>query len=166
MMGVIIKYRGATPKIAKRKLPRILKEAFRLTLSFWHKSMRPKHFTKAGATEYGYDKRSGERGSGRAFKGSYTQKKLRKFGHTKPLVYTGESMNLSRIRDVRSTSKGGRVVMRVPTFNRRPKGKKRSMREEMTQVSVKERNQLVRIFERAVDAQIKRVRDTETVRIN
>lgn len=78
----------------------------------------PKHFTKAGAREYGYKPRKGESGSGRRFEKSYTWRKLRKFSHTLPLVYSGELrketlFGSQKIR-VTSTSKESTVHIGLP----------------------------------------------------
>ena len=47
------------------------------------------------ARNYRYAKRSGERGSGRKFRGSYTERKLKLFGHTRPLELSGEGKRLA-----------------------------------------------------------------------
>ena len=74
-----------------------------------------KHFTKAAYSLYGYAPRSGDRSSGRGFYGSYQYRKLRKFSHTLPLVWSGELRRLTLFgaRDVRATSTGGNAKVRI-----------------------------------------------------
>lgn len=162
-----IKYQGAVPRLAQRELRRLLRDSFEDAGVFWHRMFRRKHFTKAGAREYGYTPRKGEqagRGS-KAFRRSHTGRKLRQFGHTLPLVFTGQSRQLTRIRDIRATSKGVRIVMRAPGLNRRPRGGRINLREEMTRVSIRERDALVKRFDRQLGTKLRRLKASETVTI-
>ena len=77
----------------------------------WAQKIVPKHFTYAAKSEYNYLPRRGESGSGRGFKNSYTAKKLAKFGHTLPLVYSGELRESTRVYRVRATSKSVTVTL-------------------------------------------------------
>lgn len=109
----------------RRRFAKHQKEGFLRLGATWHKQFRPKHFTRRGAAEYGYDRRTRR----------YTATKMRRFGHADPLVFTGESRTLAKARRLTGTSKGSRLTMNVPALNRRPKGKKQSMRDEMTVTS-------------------------------
>lgn len=144
MIKITIKEIQPTPRGMKRELGRCLKAMWADMGVMWHREFRPKHFTAAGAREYGYQPRSGERGSrgSKAFKSSYTGRKLRQKGHTLPLVWSGLSRTFTRMRDVRSTSKGARVVMNPPALNLRPKGGTIDMRDELTRISIRERHGL------------------------
>jgi hypothetical protein len=113
----------------------------------WHVDYRKKHFTHGATREYNYTPRKGEAGSGRRFKGSYTAKKLAAKGHTKPLVYTGESERLTRLRDVRATFKGARVVLKANKLNFRAKNSRINMRREMTTISNAEAEHLTRYLQ-------------------
>lgn len=146
------------PVLPKRELRRILKIAYARIGAKWHTEMRPLHFTNRATGRYGYDPRKGESGGGRQFKGSYTARKLKKFGHTKPLVWTGRSQLLTRIRDVRATSKGARVVMRAPALNFRSKGSTIDMREELTSVTTQEAGILGRKFAAVMERSIGKIR--------
>jgi len=157
-----IKYHGAMP--GTRRFAAFLNRAKRGAWSdaglFWHKKLRPKHFTNRGATEYGYQPREGERNRpGRAgFKRSYTGRKLRQFGHTRPLEYTGHSRALTRLRDVRTLTKGRgvRVVLHSPGYNRRATGSSIRMAAELTTISEREANQIVRLWNRSLERRLKR----------
>ena len=145
---------GPMPKELIKRLPKFKKEAFIEAGKLWHRHYRPKHFTLKGAREYGYAPRSGERGSGRGFKGSYTARKLKKFGHTRPLVYTGESAQLARILDVRGTSKGSRTIIHARGFNRRNPKSEINMRDEMTRISDREAQQLTGFIGRMMNREM------------
>lgn len=158
---------GATPRHLLKEWRAISKKAWFQTGRFWHQTMRPKHFTKAGALEYGYIKRKGEgaaRGSGR-FRRSYTGKKLKRFGHDLPLVYTGISRLATSARDIRASSRGVRIVMKAPNLTKRHPKSQIDMRKEMTTISTKEGKQLARFHGRQLDRGFKRITRTSTTRI-
>lgn len=161
-----IRERGPTPLIMAKELRPAQKNGFEIIGKVWHKNSRPKHFTKAGAREYGYTPRVGDRGSGRRFHGSYTEEKLKSFGHTKPLVFTGLSERFTRVEDVRTTSKGGRVVMNAPAFNFRNPNSKIDMRAEMTEVSSAEQSGLVELYDGALDRMLNRIMTRRATRIS
>lgn len=81
----------------------------------------PVHFTKRGYSLYGYAKRHGDSGGnlrGRAFRSTYQGRKLRLFGHTLPLVYTGElrRLTLYGLPRVTATARSGvgKVLIHLP----------------------------------------------------
>lgn len=75
-------------RLARRQVNDVIRDALEAMILHWRRRYLPKHFTKAGAREYGYQPRGGERNP--LVKGSYTNRKLRLFSHTLPNVYTGE----------------------------------------------------------------------------
>lgn len=144
IVSVNITYAGAVGRILRREWNGILKNAWAAVGRYWHTMYRPKHFTHAGATEYGYEKR----------KSRYERRKLRRYGHTYPLVFSGMSRNLARLQDVRPYATGGnsptgksgvRIVLHSPGLNRRPKTGTINMRDEMTRVSRREMRELLSI---------------------
>jgi len=161
MIGQIkIRERGPTPGLLKRGFNAMKQKCFHAALTFWHRELLQKHFTSAGAMEYGYTPRKRQwRGS---FKMSYVGRKLREKGHAKPLVWSGESMALTRMRDVRATSKRGVCVIRAPGFNRRNPHSQINMREELTRVSTSDASRMVRTYERKLDAELRAYRATQT----
>lgn len=72
---------------------------------FHFENFLPLHFTHAGAARYGYRKRQLK----------YERQKRRRFGHTYPLVFSGESQRqaLSGAR-IMATPKGARSMVTVP----------------------------------------------------
>lgn len=143
MYTVALKTEGPTPRLLKRVLNDCHRDAAANMGSFWHERFREKHFTNAASSEYGYHPRQGERGRpSKKFSSSYTGRKLREKGHTRPLVYTGESERRTRQLDVRATAKRGearvRVVLHAPALNFRYAGSPIDMRDEVTTVSQRE----------------------------
>ncbi len=106
LVGFMVKYSGAVPGACKRHLNDIKRDSFIAAGEEWHDDSSAGHFTNAGAQKYGYAKRQGEQAgtSGGRFWNSYTGQKKKKFGHTRPLRWSGDSEDLARIRDVRATS--------------------------------------------------------------
>src|SRR5687767_8112515 len=111
MIGVVaIRKQGATPGVLAKQLYDIQRGCFGKIGNYWHQTHLPEHFKNSAKSRYPevYKPRRRERDNEhpKGFHRSYTGKKLRRFGHTLPLVFTGESRRLAQIRDVRATSKG------------------------------------------------------------
>lgn len=155
MIRINLIERGPTPRGMRRALNRLMKESWEQTGIYWHRTLRPKHFTPSGAAEYGYRSRTTR----------YTYRKLRKFHHRNPLQYTGTGKALTRPRDVRSTRKGVRVVMRANVFNLRPRGGRINMREELTRISIGEKKDIERRMEKDLERRLKRIPHRETRRL-
>jgi hypothetical protein len=65
--------------------------------------------------------RQGERGTGtKFFKKSYTGRKLHKWGHTRPLEWSGVTRARASVLDVKATSKGGKLITHVNVLNFHP----------------------------------------------
>lgn len=168
MISIGIECVGAVPRMMKRELNAIKKTCFELIGVYWHRHFRPKHFTHAGAREYGYAARKGERGnmgSTKLFQRTYTGRKLKRFGHTLPLVYTGMSRQLSRIRRIRATPKRVRVAIKAPAFNRHVRNSQVNMREEMETVSRGEGRTLSRVYQHRMMERLDRMRRRERIRV-
>lgn len=85
----------------------LLAKAWEAAGEYWHREILAKHFTHAGAAEYGYAPRTVK----------HNWRKLRKFGHTYPNVFTGEMKHqVMRARELQTTSRGGKVILYGPTY--------------------------------------------------
>jgi hypothetical protein len=85
----------------------------------YHRELRPKRFTREHAKEAGFQPRAGENlawGS-KAFWKSYTGRKLKKYGHTLPLVFTGRTRDRAQMATITSTSNRGQVKYQVNVLN-------------------------------------------------
>lgn len=170
MIGaIIIKDTGATPRGMRRHARRITKEALAKTAAYHHRQFMHKHFTKAGAAEYGYSPRKGEQSGigSKAFFRSYTGRKQRMKGHTLPLVWSGESRELAKIRDIRSTSNKARIVQHARGLNRRHPNSQVRMQDEIRAISDAEVQSDIQQFDRHYRRGIQQLRGrvNKTVRI-
>ena len=166
MTGITINFRGPHPGMGKREWNNLVREMFHHLGIIWHKDFRAKHFTRRGASEYGYAPRSGERGNipPQGFHRSYTGQKLKRFGHTRPLVFTGESERATRQRDIRATATSKRAKVRVhlhaPKLNFRNPKSKTNPGEEVRTISRKEARALTRGGAKNLSASLRRYRKT------
>lgn len=158
-IGLKIRYEGAVPGVglSQRRFNNLKKRAWTATGKYWFEHFRPKHFTKAGAVEYGYKKRKGEDygTTGKSFWRSYTGRKQKKFGHTLPLVYSGELRDNSTIASIHATYKGVRVALPwAQKANFRYAGSDINMAQELTRVSPAEERILAEVFDDELQRQI------------
>jgi len=162
--AITIRERGATPRGMGKIMREATKAGYEAAGIWWHNECRPKHFTREAYQLYQYTPRQGESGTGtKIFKKSYTGRKLKKFGHTNPLVYTGVSERLTRARDVRATSKGVRIVMSAPALNFRPKGGRINMVNELRErFTGREVSMVAKIVDRVIDNKLKTANETST----
>ena len=165
-----IKYQGAAPgNIGQREYNEFVRMMFRAMGVEWHDSYRAKHFTRAGASEYGYAPREGERGNvpPEGFRRSYTGQKLRTEGHTRPLVLSGESEQQTRRKDIRATATKRRAKVRVhlhaPKLNFRNPHSKTHPVIEMTTISRQEKTPLKRAGSAVLAAEMKAYRKRRRV---
>lgn len=144
---------AATPKVRRDALRAGLEVVARL----WHERYKMLKFSNAASRRYNLKPRMGEPGSGRKFKGSYTEAKLKRkangqgvraIGETKPFVWSGNSRERARSANkvnakAASASRGyAESIVDVPTLNLRPKNGRIRLREEFEQVIEEERRAL------------------------
>ncbi len=134
---------------------------------FWHRKLRLKHFTPAGAREYRYQPRKGQTGNAHpfGFRRSYTGIKLRTHGHTNPLEFSGETKALSAAARIVATSKGVRVsypALRKLNF-RNPHSKIR-MADEYRNVSDAETRKIEKLHARSLELRFGKTRLVRTVK--
>lgn len=138
-----VNYKDFNLRLARRERNNIHREVMYLVAFFWHREFRPKHFTHAGATEYRYTERSP----------LYNRKKLRRFGHTYPLVFTGDSKLATEanvtIRAIATSNKArGIVKMRAPNLSRLGRDGSRTpivAVDELRRVSDRETRQIAEV---------------------
>jgi hypothetical protein len=85
----------------------------------YHRELRPKRFTKEHAAEAQYKPRAGEtlQWGSKAFWRSYTGRKLKKYGHTLPLVFSGRTRDRAQMATITSTSNRGQIRYQVNALN-------------------------------------------------
>lgn len=163
-----IRYSGPVPgkNLKVKEWNEILRDGWFSIGRMWHRLYVPRHFTKAGAREYRYTPRKGESGSGRRFKGSYVARKIKRWGHALPLVWTGESRALAKYAVFRANKK--RVKVQMPglrKLNFRPRGGRINMVAEMQTVSDYERRKLEVELERFIDRRFREFKMDKRLRL-
>lgn len=132
-IGLTIRLRGVEA-LRKKEVNDILKESFHLMGLRWWKLYLPQHFGDQAQRRYGYARRSGQQFNARPRKGSYQAKKLRAFGHQRPLEFTGEAKRQA-LASPRITSTRDKVTIRLPRkFNWRATGSQVRMADEIRAV--------------------------------
>ena len=133
------------PTVSKKEFNEWLQNSYIVTLLHWHEKMRPKHFQETATAEYGYLDR----------KATYEDRKREQQGHTRPLVWSGDSERATERFQVRATSKSGRLSMDAGNLTFTPKNKKVPMRDELTVVTAEEERKLADIMDRDIARQMR-----------
>jgi len=169
---ILIRFKGF-PSPRRGAAGKQLRAALKLTWfdvgRFWHRRIRPKHFTPEGGREYKYTARQGSNRSpgGKGFNRSYTGRKLRQKGHRNPLVWSGQTRALTRIQRITSTSKGVRINLTAAArkLNLRPSGWTVSLGDEMVRVSSKDARMIEDVMNRLLNRRLNENRDAGTIEI-
>jgi hypothetical protein len=134
----------------------VLKDAFHELGVRWRKIYLPQHFGDGAAARYQYAPRAGQAGNARGkYKSSYTARKERLFGHTRPLEYHGDTKR-EALSDFRVTAT--RYYCRIPLprrLNLRSPGQKADMGAEVRKVLVSEKAELAKHFKKMLVAGLK-----------
>lgn len=103
---VLVRFEGSFAA-SKSQMREARKLALHQAGRFWYRFILGKHFTHAGATEYQYQERSPK----------YRLYKLRRYGHTYPLVKTGQlKRSVMSTEDIRVSSNKVSVVLHGPKY--------------------------------------------------
>jgi hypothetical protein len=172
-LGIQIRYTGFTPRdddFTQRQWNNVKRAAWEDCGMFWLKDIRPKHFTVAGAREYGYTPRSGEGQSGKLFWRSYTGRKQKSKGHTRPLVWSGELEELSKTGRITATATANRSHCKVALSaarkaNFRHPSSRIDMADELTRASEADAKAVSVELDRRMGHYLHAVRDARTITI-
>lgn len=164
-LRVIIRERGRTPRRLKKAFNEASKKAWYDTVVYWHLMYRDKRFTEQHGLEARYMKRKGEllpRGS-KAFRRSYTGKKLAMQKHTRPLEFSGETRRKVKFANITSTSKGGKASYAgASKFSfKHPKSRIR-MQEEFRRITDREALDLGQYYDQRLDHWLTVVSEQQT----
>lgn len=155
------------PAMKRKRRNDIFKATWLDLGKYWRKQMLPLHFTHRGGRKYGYSPRKGEApGGGRPTRGTYTYRKKKLFGHTRPLEFTGkgkqEALTSKKYRATRD-----KVDVILPRkFNLRHPNSKVNMREEITAVTMDEITRLVRRFTNTLVRKMGTVNSRKTITVS
>lgn len=153
-----IKERGPTPRGMQRTWNASSKVAFLEAAEFFDDHLRDRRFTHTHARAAGYKRRKGElqpEGS-KSFRRSYTGRKKRQFGHTRPLEFSGKTRDRLRSGGRRtSTSKGARISYhQASVFNFRHPKSQIDMAAEFRTILPEENQQLALAYDRRLDREL------------
>lgn len=120
--AIKIRERGAVPRSMAKQHREASRAAYQQIAEQHHRENTPKRFTKEHGQAAGYRKRKGEelQFGTKAFWNSYTGRKLRKFGHMLPLVWSGQTRDRARIATIQVTINRGQIRYSVNALNYQP----------------------------------------------
>ena len=150
MILMSVRYEGAVPGVTLRRalMNKVKQKGYNAAGIEWHQKFMPEHFTESGGRKYGYKPRSK----------SYRARKLRVKHHRRPLVWSGLSQALMRIRDVRAKTNGVKIYSHASGLNRRRSSRAPDMLLEMGTVTEGERQRLMHVQDRRIEKELKKVR--------
>lgn len=143
------------PGVSKRVLGACVKDALAITAANHHAKYMWRHFQPEAFNRYRYTQRT---------KG-YVRRKLRTKGHNRPLVWSGQSEVLAKIRDVRSTRNRATLIQHARGLNRRKPTSLVQMNKEIRAVADPETREATRIANLALAAGLKNSKATKTTRV-
>ena len=146
--------RTSVLRVLKRDLNRIVRNSLRLALQEWRRSILPVHFTAAGARKYGF----------RARTRKYRERKQREKGHSRPMVWSGESEERSRRARITTTSRRGFATVNAPTLNLRPKGGRIDMRDELSRLTQQDERTMFSAFRKRFSKLLRRLRGVRSTK--
>ena len=149
----IVTKSGAYVKRADQDV--MLKRSFENAGNVWHRNYRLRHFERGAFQRYRYTERSR----------IYTQRKKKRFGHTKPLVLTGTTRDRTANKNVAAKKNEVRVKMPANALNFRPRGFRGNMRDEFTQINSREHGILSSRMNNELVQRLKTYEKTGRVRI-
>lgn len=154
---IVIRERGPAPRGFARLFGKLQAAAWEVAAIHFHSRFRDDRFTESHAQKMGYTRRKGEgmaHGS-KAFRNSYTGRKLAKFGHTRPLEWSGETRRAVAMANITTTRNAAKISYAgARKFNfRHPKSQIR-MADEFRSLANTEIQELGRIFDRDLDARV------------
>lgn len=137
--------------LKKMQIRRAQRHALATMARGWHADYLPLHFMSTAFERYRYYRRKGMGLDklGKAYKDSYTARKIREKGHNRPLIFSGDGamQALGPVR-LRGTDSEQRVIL-PSKFNFRHPQSRISMRDELTRVIPEETRDLVERARRA-----------------
>lgn len=124
------------PDLYRRDIDVAVEAAMLKVAQTWQRDYRPQHFVAGAARKYGYAPRDRY----------YRRRKFLKFGHNRPLVYTGLAERKSQIARITASSRRSEVRHSyLPKYFFQKRGSAPDKFEELTTVTNTEMNELARL---------------------
>ena len=153
MKPVKVRERGPTPRKFRKSMTAAKRHGWKESAQYFHTDLREKRFTRQHARTAGYGRRSRR----------YVEQKKRRFGHMRPLEYTGDLRRRLRLGRIEGTTKLGRA--KYPGGNKlnfRQRNSALNLRVEFTTLTRRETTRVARVFDGEVDRQLKLDKTQET----
>lgn len=137
--------------LSRSQVNRVMKRAYYEMGSYWRKHFLPLHFGERATQRYGYTLRSGARNArlprlGKRLNSTYSARKYRFVGHTRPLEFTGEGKRKA-LYEKRISATSKKVVVRLPLkFNLRNPHSQVHMADEIRAVRRDELGEMSAFF--------------------
>lgn len=155
--AVAIRQRGTIGRGRKAAFGAASKESWYETALHFHANLRDRRFDPDHQEAAGFAKRKGEMlpRATKAFRRSYTGIKLRKYGHTRALEFTGDTRRKIRTASISSTANKGKAAYRgASKFSfRHPKSRIR-MSDEFRRLLDSEITELANVFDAGLDKRL------------
>lgn len=156
--------------ISKQTLRHVGRVAIRAAAILWWEKFLPIHFTKRAIRRYGYTPRKGEPGSGRKFRGSYAESKIKQrsngdgvkaIGENKPLVWSGRSRTQAtqsqNIKAVASSFSNYRADVIIPANTLNFLRGRINADTELRATTSAEEKEIEKVFADAFEAELNRL---------
>lgn len=153
MATTITIIRAGYESVGRKERGDALRDSMRFIGVRHHRIYKMRKFTDAATRLYDLTPRAGEPGSGRPYKGSYTEakvkrgvngQKVRAIGESKPFVWGGTSRSAAQASQkveatATSTRGSSSVIIRTPSFNRGGTKSRINVNEEFRRIAESER---------------------------
>lgn len=151
----VITYKRSPEMLMKQFRP-LLKEGLKAVGLFWHRTFLPKHFKPGAGRSYRYKPRTR----------AHVRRKLRLFGHRRPLEFTGKSKRMA-LREARvgGTSKRVKVKLRVPTYFYQYREGAPNKAKELTKLTRAEAMELALFLDKDMGERLAKVHGSERVKV-
>ena len=138
-------------KLKKHQVNTWMRAIMKSAASRWHTRDMPRHFTRAGASRYGYEPRGIK----------YLRRKKRQGYSVLPLVRTGRTRRSARIAriDAKATSRQARAIVRMKLpryayYRRGRRGTGETVAGELKRTTPAERRAIARMIQRRFAARL------------
>ncbi len=163
-------------------LKRVQRSTWKFLGLFWHKTYKAIKFTKRGSTRYGFAPRSGMPGSGRSFRGSYSEAKLLRkpffsnssagpaIGEVKPNVWSGrsraEAMSNRIVHATAKSSGEGKVTIVISgrRLNFHNPGSSTRPSKDVTSIIPSELREMEKVGAKRFERELLKVRRKKTIK--
>lgn len=165
-MIIRVRERGPVPRRLRKVYTEASKVSWVAAGTWWHVNRRDLRFSVSHGMKAGYEKRKGEQSgmSRRGFFASYTGRKLRRWGHRRPLEFSGETRRLVRTASITSTSNSTRVAYPgARKFNFRNPRSTIRMADEFRRLTSDEPKMIAAEYDKALSTNLNKDK-TETAR--